>query len=1145
MKTFITNIFKFVVVATVFLGGAAFAMAGNFESQPPSSVGGNGSGFLTLSPNSAINGCPGCANSINSVSIDAPNPGDTDIFSAFMYYRNNGSGDITNARARLNVSGNTLTGTLSGSGASSITDTANLTNLPSSYDIDVISVYTRNTQGSSDPQFCGGYDYRRNGSAGQLSGSGVTIGDFGMIDDVYSGVCSQAYVYVTYEVTNTERNIPVVVDPIVSTENPSNIDETSAVLNGEVNQGSDVNVWFRYSTNPNTLSCSNGTLVNGPNSEDAGDNFNRTIVGLTSNTTYYYIACGEDNNGNTTSGNVRQFRTNQEDTPVPPTVVTQIETRTVNIFDEDSAVLRGRLNQGDNVDVYFVYDDSNNISCTSGGTRVDVATNVDASYSFDKTITGLDDDTTYYYRACAEDNGTLLDTGDREDFTTDSVNETVVNTRQVETLSSDDVIVVGSNGQATLRGRITSGSSNFVYFVWGLDGVTLSCTSNSSNQNRLIAQNHTNTYNSGNVFTADLGGLNENNDYQYRACASDNTLNPDIAQGNLEDIIFEDDATNLDDSFFIETRSEQNVTENSAELRGSVDTTDSDVDNIDLFFVWGEDLSEIEDVDNEDTYRDVNTNGDNIRKRLVRENFDGDQNFEEDVSGLSTDERIYFRFCAEYETSNGDDAIKCGVVEEFDTRDSQSNNGSVNIVTNPAQNITRTTARMCGEVTDGGSDVVSWIEFRTSTSSQTNESPRRQRGEVAFCEDVSNLQPGTSYRFRACTEERCGVERSFTTPSTVTPEGTRPFIFTEPVTNIRSNSATLNSNYVANAPTATCRFNYGRTQALGQQTRSYNVNGLGQCPHNFTNLASGTQYCVQATITTEFGTDTGSIRCFNTPAIITTGGPTPAPRPVTPVQTVVVEDEDDQEELNLGFGLSLVRLEIDDQDDSSIQGDTVEYIVEWENISELDLRDLDMRIEIPQEIEITDVTRGRFDQNSNIIFFTINELDGADFENDRRGESGQMSIFGTVGRGIEGNLLTADAELAYDNPINDAQENARDFDINSYRGSQLTASVFGLANITFLGWLVIALGLFIIFLIARWLYLEREELRAQSYIGGGYPNQPYGLNGGYNPNPPQQVPMYRDPSGQFNQVPPAAPQMPPMQQAPQNDYYEPYRPNRG
>jgi hypothetical protein len=150
-----------------------------------------------------------------------------------------------------------------------------------------------------------------------------------------------------------------------------------------------------------------------------------------------------------------------------------------------------------------------------------------------------------------------------------------------------------------------------------------------------------------------------------------------------------------------------------------------------------------------------------------------------------------------------------------------------------------------------------------------------------------------------------------------------------------------------------------------------------------------------------------------------------------------------------------------------------------------------------------------------------------------------MTVSGIVGRGTVGNTLSADANMAYDNPINDAQENAQDFDWDEYgvQVAGVTASVFGLANITFLGWLVIVLGLFIIFLVARWLYLEREEMRAQAYLGNGYGGAPR-YNNGY---APLAAPSYQDPAPRYN-VPPAPLAAP---EAPRDTYYEPYQPNRG
>lgn len=797
-------------------------------------------------------------------------------------------------------------------------------------------------------------------------------------------------------------------------------------------------------------------------------------------------------------------------------------TRSAIDIDENSGRIQGRLTEGNDVDLYFRYGTSSNISCTNGGTRVNVRNNVSAQNDFDTNLTNLNDDTQYYYIACAEDNGSLLDSGFVESF------ETTTESNNGGNLSvSTQVPTAIGQTSARLNGEVTGGETNFAYFVWGTDR-NPSCNSNQIQ----TAENWTDTRTNGDDFQFTLGSIRQNTTYYYRACAS---ANNQTAAGDIRNFTTTGESNPVGGGgLFVETRRQANEDRDSAELRGRVET--GSFEDVDVFFAWGEDQGDVGNVEDENRFSDIFENGRDLQIERVRNDFDGEQNFSLNVAGLRSDTRIYYRQCVEFRNDNGNDDIECGELMNFFTdNDGQGGNtGNVSILTQSARNINVTSAQMCGEITnDGGSAVPSYIEFRRASDSNFSRTPVRQRNEVVFCEDVSGLTANTQYRFRACTPQGCGTERSFTTLGVNVPNGEQPFIFTETPTNIRSNSATLNSRYVANAPSATCRFDYGRTQDLGRQTRTYNVNGIGQCPHNFTNLASNTQYCVQAVITTQFGTDRGNITCFNTPASTTVVRPGTSATPPVRVPAPIVVVEDDNEELDLGLGLSLVRLDIDDNEEVVTRGERIEYQVEWENISELNLTDLDIKIDIPSEFEITDISRGRFDNDSNTVFFTIDELEGADFEENLPGQSGRMTITGIIGRGNVGNLLTAEAEIAYDNPVNRAQENARDFDISEY-GTQVagvTASVFGLTNITFLGWLVILLGLFIIFLVARWLYLEREELRAQAYLTGGYGNQGYAQ---------PRMPAYQNQQPPQYNVPPAAPQVPTSQ-----GDYEPYRPNRG
>jgi hypothetical protein len=686
---------------------------------------------------------------------------------------------------------------------------------------------------------------------------------------------------------------------------------------------------------------------------------------------------------------------------------------------------------------------------------------------------------------------------------------------------------------AVLNGVIASGQSDSVYFVWGTTGSNLSCTSSGST--KLYINGGDTNRNAGDAFSGTLSSLATNTEYQYRACAID--FNGNISSGSIKSFIT---GTTNGTSPIPTTLEERNVTGDSAELRGSVDM--NNVNDGLVFFVWGTDKSEISDVIKENRYRDVNVNGSDIQKEIVDDNFDGSSRFDLDVDGLDADEEYFYRICVEYETESGSQDVKCGALENFYTDEDGSSREDIETLA--PRSVNRSSARLCGNY-DGGERT--WIEFRPSAQTNYLQTTKIDRGSGEYCVDVNGLTPNTNYSYRACSDNGCADIRTFRTLGDAPVEpGLPPVITTDDPTNIRSNAAVLNGTYIANNEAGTCYFNYGRSAALGSKTRTYSTgSGYGTCTHNFTGLASGTQYCVQAVIENSKGRDLGAIKCFVTPqstvinttprtttrTTTNTTVVTPTPVPVTIVQ----QDETEIDLSKLGLGLSLVRLSIDNNQDVVTRGENVEYIVEWQNISTLNLENLDLKIVLPKEVQITDVSRGRVDLDENTIYYNLDEL--------AEGEDGSLTISGVILKGSSDNLLNAEATLAYNNPVNQAQENATDFDVDEYgiEVAGVTASVFGLSNITFLGWLVILLGLFILFLVARWMYLEREEMRAHAYING------------YRPRPYLEMPqygMYQDPRGQaymphqYTAMPPRYEETQPVPpQAP--EYYQPYRPNRG
>ncbi|MCA9352679.1 hypothetical protein KC901_00675 [Patescibacteria group bacterium] len=1116
MKTFITTILKTIFVATLFMGGVAFAHAASFDPEPL----GN-DGFNTINT-----GCSNdCANDYNEVSYSNIVNNGGGEFTVYLNFRNASSGTLNGANASISFpsSGTSSTATfsaqLNGSNAGAINDTSYVTNLPNNWQIEFVSGFVRveehytNSGTSCSNVYPGTWPW-------QFSFSNPGYTTIGNLHDWGDGWCDQGYVFARFRVIDTTPTPNLAVQTL----SVGTVTENSAVFRGKVTEGANTtaNAWFVYGTNSN-LNCNTSPSISVGN-VNVNETFTKTKSGLSSNTTYWYQACATQN-GQSAHGNPVQFTT-QSSTPN-----LAVQTLSVGTVTENSAVFNGQLTSGSNASVWFVYATNSNPNCNTSPS-VSVSGTYNPFQPFSKTKTGLSSNTTYWYRACASVPGQSAQ-GSPVQFTTLNVNVGYywdvgewtqcfngIRTRTVVCRDSsdhqvadqfcianvepkpptqescggnDDLIIETrtatnvSENTATIRGRVIAGQTTYPYFVWKEENLSLNCSTDTPT----FPEDFGILLEGGDNFEYEFGNgqLTPNRTYYYKACAQD--LNGQVVSGLREEFTTDNNGGNANAD--VETKS-PHVNDNEVTLRGEITNVD---ETYWVYFV----LDDSTGVSCEDDFP------------LIVDEVDNDEDFDLDIDAdsFNENERYYYRACA----INNDGDIIEGNREDFELNE----NNNIEIETDAPRNITQTTAEMCGTlVEDGGDSVQTWIEFRNANQSFYTSTPIRQRHATSFCERVSGLTGNTSYLYRACTPEGCAPTRSFRTLGTDVPIG-QPVITTDNPTNIRSNSATLNGTYVTNAPSGTCWFNYGRTSSLGRQTRTYSVSGYGNCVHNFTNLASNTQYCIQAVIQTPYGTDTGAVRCFNTPP--STGGPTPPP-------VVVIDDNTEIDLSTLGLGLSLVRLEIDDQEEVVSRGQSVEYVVEWENITnDLDLFDLDLKVVMPPEIEVTDISRGRFDQDSNTIYFTIDELEA--------GEDGFLTVDGIVGRGTIGNLVTAQAEIAYDNPVNDAQENAIDWDVDGYgvQVAGVTASVFGLANITFLGWLVILLGLFIIFLVARWLYLEREEMRAQAYAGyAPYAPLPYHYNNYPEPR------AYVEPEPSYN-----IPQTPDTNY--RDDYYEPYRPNRG
>ena len=167
------------------------------------------------------------------------------------------------------------------------------------------------------------------------------------------------------------------------------------------------------------------------------------------------------------------------------------------------------------------------------------------------------------------------------------------------------------------------------------------------------------------AFNRTVTGLDDGTIYYFRAVGEDEDGEIDYGsilsfrtQGNY--------FPSFNDEPDVITDKADDVTDDSVSLQGRVDM--NDFDNGKVFFVYGEDEDLIGDVERDfDTYRDVDEDGDDLQKVLMDSPLDGDDDYTLGVYDLDNNTEYFFSLCVEYEDEHGDDKLKCGDVEDFET----------------------------------------------------------------------------------------------------------------------------------------------------------------------------------------------------------------------------------------------------------------------------------------------------------------------------------------------------------------------------------------------------------------------------------------------------------------------------------------------
>lgn len=222
---------------------------------------------------------------------------------------------------------------------------------------------------------------------------------------------------------------------------------------------------------------------------------------------------------------------------------------------------------------------------------------------------------------------------------------------EVETKSA---VNIDSDG-AKLRGRLDLNNEDEaeVYFEYGKSRTNLS----------KVTKNITRDEEDDEDFDMTISNLDDDTLYYFRAVAIDEDNDKDY--GVI--FSFRTDTNSDDDKPTLKTNSAQNITNDSAEIGGSVDMNDFDDGKV--FFVYGENENMIDAIPHDyDSYNNIEEDGDELQKVLVDSNLDFSSQYGQEINSLSSDTDIYYRICVAYESAD-DETLTCDDTMSFTTED--------------------------------------------------------------------------------------------------------------------------------------------------------------------------------------------------------------------------------------------------------------------------------------------------------------------------------------------------------------------------------------------------------------------------------------------------------------------------------------------
>lgn len=516
----------------------------------------------------------------------------------------------------------------------------------------------------------------------------------------------------------------------VSTGDPLSVSHCATALWGSLDEAIDVSsvdVTFEWREDgASTWNTTRTELL------DSTASIRHYVDGLAAGTTYEYRLTATADSDVSDTGSIVTVTTDD-------TTTLKGETNTATDVTDTTAVLNATLDSfgdGSSTDVLFRWGPEAPSGDFPANTTLEDTLSTTGSYSAE--VTGLDPGTTYEYWVALND-GMDVHRGHRLAFTTPGPQLDVTSD------TATDVFDTGATLQGTLEslGEADSADVHFEYRPTG-----------SSTWTSTAVQTRTNT----GSFTADLTGLAETTEYEFRALSTASDGDTDTGESVTftttgDPVVTTEEATNVEDT--------------EATLAGAIQT-EGGADTHTVSFEWGPagDLS--------NTATDVFY--DSLNPYV----------FYADVSGLDPETTYDYR--ALIDASDGES--DAGDVRSLTT--TQPTDDNVAVSTSTPTNVDDSSATLQGSLDDlGGADSADLsFEYReAATDAATETSTRTLTATGDFSADVTGLSPDTSYEFRALASASDGDvdATAWATFTTDTSDGTAPTVDSLSVTTADKN----------------------------------------------------------------------------------------------------------------------------------------------------------------------------------------------------------------------------------------------------------------------------------------------------------------------------------------------------------------------